>query len=438
MPITRLKDKADIPKVNNDCSVRDIVTKMLQEIEKNKEDAVLQYAKDLDGWNGQVDQVIMTDEEIKEACDSVPEELRNDIDCICNQIRLFAEKQLESLSSFECTLPHGVICGQKIIPLEVAGCYVPGGRFAHIASAVMSCMTATVAGVKNIVCCSPPSCDGKIHPAIVYAAKTCGAHYILKLGGVQAIASMAYGLFTGRKADILVGPGNRFVAEAKRALFGQCSIDIIAGPTELLIIADDNADAEIISVDLVSQAEHGFDSPVWLVTNSKDIGEKVLQRVPELIETLPSSNADAARTAWRDYGEIILCENRQEMVDISNEYSAEHVEVLCEDLDWWHCNLKNYGSLFLGEETTVTYGDKCSGPNHILPTRRVANYSGGLNVLKFVKQCTYQKIPDKESTRTIAPLAARISRAEGMEGHARSADVRLSKYFPNDTFKTSY
>lgn len=438
MGFTRVKDKAVSPKINNDNSVRDIVAEMLQKIENNGEEAVLTYAKELDGWNGTSDQILMSETEINEACDSISMDIRKDIDSICAHIKLFAEKQKESLKEFECTLSHGVVCGQKLIPLQVAGCYVPGGRFAHVASAVMSCMTANVAGVQNIICCSPPSCNGKIHPAIVYAAKKCGAHYILKLGGVQAIGSMAFGLFTGKKADILVGPGNRFVAEAKRALFGKCSIDIIAGPTELLILADDNADSEIVAVDLVSQAEHGYDSPVWLVTDSKEIADYVNKRVPELIDDLPSSNGDAARVAWRDYGEIILCDSKDDMVDVANEYSAEHVEVLCANLDWWHQNLVNYGSLFLGEETTVTYGDKCSGPNHILPTRKVANYSGGLNVLKFIKQCTYQKIPDKESTRSIAPLAARISRIEGMEGHARSADVRLAKYFPDETFKLSH
>ena len=247
---------------------------------------------------------------------------------------------------------------------------------------------------------------------------------------------MAYGLFTGYKADILVGPGNRFVAEAKRALYGQCSIDIIAGPTEIMILADDTADAELIAVDLVSQAEHGLDSPVWLVTSDRRIANKVIERVPQLIAELPKENV--AGIAWNDHGEIIICDSREEMVKVSDEYSPEHLEVFCEDLEWWHSNLRNYGSLFLGEETTVTFGDKCSGPNHILPTRRVGNYSGGLNALKFVKQCTYQRIPDKESTRTIAPLAARISRVEGMEAHARSADVRLKKYFPNESFNLSH
>jgi len=319
------------------------------------------------------------------------------------------------------------------LPVNVAGCYVPTGRYAHIASAYMSIATAKAAGVPCIIASSTPYQGKSVHPYVLYAMQTAGADHIMTLGGVQAIASMAYGLFTGKKADFIVGPGNKFVAEAKRTLFGKVGIDVFAGPSEVAVIADETADAEVVAIDLVGQLEHGHESPGWLFTTSKQLAEKVMKLIPQYIEKLPPTAKDAAYCAWRDYGEVILCDSREEIVQISDEYSSEHLEVHCQDLDWWLDNLTCYGSLFLGEETTVTFGDKVSGPNHILPTKAAGRYSGGLSAHKFLKVLTWQRM-DRESTRQIAQTSSRISRLEGMEGHARASDVRLSKYFPDDTF----
>jgi sulfopropanediol 3-dehydrogenase len=250
---------------------------------------------------------------------------------------------------------------------------------------------------------------------------------------VQGVAALAHGLFTGRPADIIVGPGNRFVAEAKRLLFGRVGIDVIAGPTESAVIADDSADPAIVTADLVGQTEHGPDSPVWLITSSRALGEQVLALAPSFIAALPELARQAAEAAWRDHAEVVLVDSRDEAVQVSDKYACEHVQVMARDLDWWLANLSNYGSLFLGEETTVAYGDKCSGPNHILPTRGAARYSGGLSVGKFIKTVTWQRL-NREASRTVGQVAARISRLEGMEGHARTGDVRLAKYFPEQTF----
>jgi sulfopropanediol 3-dehydrogenase len=302
-----------------------------------------------------------------------------------------------------------------------------------VASAIMSIATAKVAGVKNVIACSAPRGNEGVHPAILYTMSLCGADQILALGGVQAVAAMTFGLFTGKEADIIVGPGNRFVAEAKRILYGRVGIDMFAGPTEILVIADKSADTDIIAMDIVSQVEHGPDSPGWLIVDDKNIAEQVESKILALIDDLPELQKNASGAAWRDYGEIILCENREEMCQISDRYAPEHLEVLAEDLEWYLETLTNYGSLFLGEETTVTFGDKCSGTNHILPTKGVARYSGGLSVGKFTKTVTYQKAT-RDGNREMAAVAARISRVEGMEGHARAGDIRLAKYFPEEKF----
>jgi len=256
-----------------------------------------------------------------------------------------------------------------------------------------------------------------------------GADTILTLGGVQAVASLAFGLFSGRRADVFVGPGNKFVAEAKRLLFGRVGIDVFAGPSEIAIIADASADPEIIAADLVGQAEHGHESPAWLISLDRALAERVMARVPERIAALPPIARDAAAAAWRDYGEVVVCDSREEAARISDEYAAEHLEVHCADLPWWRDRLVNYGSLFLGEETTVAFGDKCSGPNHVLPTKAAARYSAGLSVHKFLKPLTWQQAT-REGAKRLAEITARISRLEGMEAHARTADLRLAKYFP--------
>ncbi len=341
--------------------------------------------------------------------------------------------KLNSLSEFETELSPGLITGQRLIPVNTAGCYIPGGRYAHIASAVMSVTTAKVAGVKNVIACSPTRGDEGVHSSILYTANLAGVDTMLALGGVQGVAAMAFGLFTNHPADILVGPGNRFVSEAKRILYGRVGIDLFAGPTEIAIIADETADPEIVASDLAGQAEHGPDSPAWLITTSQSLAEAVIARVPYYISRLDEPNRTAAESAWREYGEVVLVESREEAVVQSDHYAPEHLEVQATDLGWWLKHLSNYGSLFLGEETTVTYGDKCSGPNHILPTKGAGRYTGGLSVAKFIKTVTWQRMT-REANRDVGAVSARISRSEGMEGHARSGDIRLQKYFPNDSF----
>ncbi len=406
------------------------VRTMLREIEQGGQRKVLEYAQKLDGWEKEV---VVSQQEIEQAATSLPEQIKQDIRFSHERVKTFAEAQLASMGEFETELSPGLFCGQRLVPVQTAGCYIPGGRYAHIASAIMSVTTARVAGVINIIACSPTHGERGVHPAILYAANYAGADTILHLGGVQGVAALAFGLFTGNAADILVGPGNRFVAEAKRILFGRVGIDMFAGPTEVLIIADETADPEIIACDLASQAEHGPDSPAWLISTSASLADKVIELMPEYIERLTEPNRSTAQSAWRDYGEVVVVDSREEAVQVSDRYASEHLEVHCQDLDWWLENLNNYGSLFLGEETTVSYGDKCSGTNHILPTKGAARYTGGLSVAKFIKVLTYQRM-NQQANRDVGAVTARISRAEGMEGHARSGDDRLYKYFPGEEF----
>ena len=407
--------------------IRNTVGEILDSIRNRGETAVREYAAKFDNWKRDF---ILSEDEIQQLTTSVPQQVKDDIDFAYDQVYGFALKQRESLLEFEAELYPGVILGQRLVPCKCAGCYVPGGRFAHAASAIMSVATSKAAGVPFVVACSPPRGES-INPAVAYALTLAKADAIMAIGGVQAIATMAFGLFTGKPADIIVGPGNALVAEAKRLLYGEIGIDVFAGPTESMIIADETADPMIVAVDLVSQAEHGVDSPVWLVTDSKKLAEKVIEIMPKVINDLP--HPEAALSAWNNYGEVILCRDRNEMADVSDEYAAEHVQIIAEDLDWYLQQLENYGSLFLGEACTVAYGDKVSGTNHILPTKKAGRYSGGLNVGKFIKTLTYQRLtPD--ANRKIAAVASRISRVEGMEGHARSADIRLRKYFPDEKF----
>ncbi len=410
------------------------VSEMLKKIEEQGEQQVIDFTKSFDGWDGDI---LASEETIKAAEAQLTEQMKADIQFAYDRVKRFAEAQLDALKEFEVELSPGLFAGQKLIPMNTAGCYIPGGRYSHIASAIMSITTAKVAGVKNVVACSPARPDVGINPAVLYTMKLCGADYMLALGGVQGIASMANGLFTGKKADILVGPGNRFVAESKRQLYGKVGIDMFAGPSEIAIIADESADPEIVAVDLVGQAEHGFDSPAWLFTTSDSLAEQVMKRVPELIATLPDTAKQAASASWDDYGEVVVCDTREEIVKISDDYAAEHLEVQTSDLDWWLQNLSNYGSLFLGEESTVAFGDKCSGPNHILPTKGAAKYTGGLSVSKFIKICSFQRLSE-EANREVAAVTARISRLEGMEAHARTGDARLAKYFPQESFELGY
>lgn len=413
--------------------VRDKVQAILDAIEAGGEDAARSYAQEFDRWDGEI---VVSAEARAEAADKVSRKLKDDIRFARDNVRRFAEIQKAALTDNQIEIIPGLVAGQKQIPVSAAGCYAPGGRYAHVASAIMTATTAKVAGVGHITACSPPKPGEGIHPAVLYAFDACGADTILNLGGVQGIAAMAFGLFGTPPARVLAGPGNQFVAEAKRILYGRVGIDMFAGPTESMVIADASADPEIVAWDLVGQAEHGYNSPVWLISLDKELAEKVAELVPQLIGQLPELNRDNARAAWNDYGEIMLCADRNEAVRVSDEYASEHLQIQAEDLDWWLETLTNYGSLFLGEETTVAYGDKVSGPNHVLPTKGAAHYTGGLFVGKFMKTVTWQR-STPEANRQIAQACARISRLEGMEGHARTADIRLAKYFPGDDFDLS-
>lgn len=420
MTVTYLKQALPRP-VSENSDIRDIVRVMLSNIERGGEDAVRDYAVRLDGWTGAV---VLSDAERQAACNRVPDELKRDIRYAHANIRTFAEAQKATIQDCEVEVIPGLIAGQKQIPVNAAGCYVPGGRYSHIASALMTITTAKVAGVRHITAVSPTRPETGIPDPIIYAMEVAGADMILNLGGVQAIAAMAQGLFGCEPADILVGPGNSYVAEAKRMLFGEIGIDMFAGPTDSLIIADSSAETETVSWDLVSQAEHGADSPVWLVTTDRALAEGVLARVDALIDSLPEPNGPAARVAWRERAEVILCDTNEEAAAISDRYAPEHLQVMAADLDWWLERLTCYGSLFLGKETTVPFGDKISGPNHVLPTSGAARYTGGLSVHKFTKTVTWQRATEAAS-HELASRAARISRFEGMEGHARAAELRL-------------
>lgn len=409
---------------------RKVAGEMLAAIEKRGEAAVREYAENLDRWTGDI---VVSAAEMERRTRDIPPQIKRDIEFATERVRRFANAQKESLREFATEVAPGLTAGQRLVPVNVAGCYVPTGRYAHIASAYMSIATAKAAGVPTVIAASTPYKGEGIHPQVLYAMKVAGADVVLTLGGVQAIAALAYGLFTGKPADIIVGPGNKYVAEAKRVLFGKVGIDVLAGPTEIGIIADDSADPAIVASDLVGQAEHGHESPAWLITLSEELGKDVMQRVPKLIEKLPATAREAAGAAWRDYGEITFCNDREEAAQVSDRYAPEHLEVHARDLDWWLARLTCYGSLFLGEETTVAFGDKASGPNHILPTKGAARYSGGLSVHKFMKALTWQRMT-REANRELAQVTARISRLEGMEAHARTADDRMDKYFPGEKF----
>lgn len=399
----------------------DQVALMLAVIETEGEDAVRRMARQFDRWEGDI---LLSDAERARAIARVPEDVKRDIRYAHDNIRRFAEAQRASVTDCEIELAPGLVAGQKLIPVSAAGCYVPGGRYAHVASALMTITTAKVAGVPQITAASPAKPGQGIPDAIVFTMDLAGADAILALGGVQAVAAMAGGQFGLPKADILVGPGNQYVAEAKRQLFGPVGIDVVAGPTDSMILADATASPETVAWDLVGQAEHGHNSPVWLVTNDTGLAQSVLAMVPRLIDTLPEPNAQNARRAWETHGEIVLCDSFEEMARVADDYAPEHLHVQAKGLDWWLNRLRVYGSLFLGAETTVAFGDKCAGPNHVLPTSGAARYTGGLSVHKFLKTVTWQRAT-VEGARPVAEATARISRLEGMEGHARTADIRL-------------
>ena len=424
MTISYIK-KADKTASSDEVETRERVQEVLKEIETKRDDGIREISRKFDKYEGDV---IVSQEKIEEVIKSLDQKVKDDVQFSYDRVRSFAEHQLKHLNNnFEVELSPGLFAGQKLIPVNSVGCYVPGGRYNNIASAVMSITTAKVAGVKNVIAASPPKDANGANPIIIYTANLCGADVIMNCGGIGAIGAFAYGCFGNPEVDMIVGPGNQYVAEAKRILYGKVGIDLFAGPTEIGIIADHTADKEMIAVDLVGQAEHGPNSPAWLYTTDKELCDYVMKRLPELIAELPETSRNNADAAWRDYGEIVLCDTNEELCQVSDEYAPEHLEVQAENLDWWLDKLKNYGSLFLGEETTVAYGDKCSGTNHILPTKGAAKYTGGLFVGKFIKTVTFQRMT-KESNKEVGAAAARISRLEGMEAHARTGDARLRKY----------
>ena len=424
MTVSYIK-KADKTASSDEVETRQRVQEVLKEIETKRDDGIKEISRKFDKYEGDV---IVSQEKIEDVIKSLDQKVKDDVQFSYDRVRSFAEHQLRHLNNdFEVELSPGLFAGQKLIPVKSVGCYVPGGRYNNIASAVMSITTAKVAGVKNVIAASPPKDENGANPIIIYTANLCGADVIMNCGGIGAIGAFAYGCFGNPEVDMIVGPGNQYVAEAKRILYGKVGIDLFAGPTEIGIIADHTADKEMIAVDLVGQAEHGPNSPAWLYTTDKELCDYVMKRVPELIAELPETSRNNADAAWRDYGEVVLCDTNEELCQVSDEYAPEHLEVQAENLDWWLDKLKNYGSLFLGEETTVAYGDKCSGTNHILPTKGAAKYTGGLFVGKFIKTVTFQRMT-KESNKEVGAAAARISRLEGMEAHARTGDARLRKY----------
>ncbi|MFD3191744.1 histidinol dehydrogenase [Sedimentitalea sp. HM32M-2] len=410
--------------------VRETVETLLAEIQSGGEAKIRELASRFDKWDGDI---VVSKERIEAAKSQIPDQVRKDIIFAHDNIRRFAEAQKATISGCSLEIVPGFWAGQRHIPIDSAGCYVPGGRFSHVASAIMTVTTAKVAGVKHVTAVSPPRPGVGIPPAILFTLDLCGADTVLNLGGVQGVAAMAHGLFGAEKADILVGPGNQFVAEAKRILFGEIGIDMFAGPTDSMVIADAAADPFLVAWDLVGQAEHGYNSPVWLVTDSRELAESVMASVPGMIASLPELNRQSAEAAWRDYAEVILCDTREEMVQVANRYAPEHLQVQAANEDWWLENLTSFGSLFLGEETTVAFGDKSAGTNHVLPTSGAARYTGGLSVHKFMKTVTWQR-STREGARPIAEATARISRLEGMEGHALTAEHRLKKFFPETEF----
>ena len=428
MAIKYLKKAIKTPS-SDDHKTRATVQNILNDIEKRREEGIKEITKRFDKYEGDI---IVSKEKIDEASKKVDQKTKDDIKFAYERIKKFAEYQLKSMNNdFEVELSKGLFAGQRLIPVDTAGCYIPGGRYAHISSAVMAITPAKVAGVRKIICASPPKDKNGANAGIIYAANLCGADVILNLGGIAAIASMTYGCFENPPVDFLVGAGNQYVAEAKRILYGKVGIDLFAGPTEIAIIADKSADKEIVAADIVGQAEHGYNSPGWVFTTDKAVADYVIKRIPELIRELPEGPRSSDEPAWNDYGEVILCDSNEDMAKISDQYAAEHLEVHAENLEWWLKRLRNYGSLFLGEETTVAYGDKCSGPNHILPTKGAGRYTGGLFVGKFIKTLTFQRM-SRGANKIVGATAARLARAEGMEAHARTGDIRLKKYGYNN------
>jgi sulfopropanediol 3-dehydrogenase len=401
------------------------VAAMLREIEQGGLDAVRRFSRELDAWDPE--SFVVSDEEFERAADSLDDSLKRHIAFAQNQISTFAKAQRATLSELEVGVGEGVVLGHRLIPVATVGAYVPGGRYPMLASSFMTVLVAKVAGVERVVACAPPQRERGIHPAMLYAMRTSGADAVICLGGVQALAAMAFGLIEGLPAvDMLVGAGNAYVAEAKRQLFGRVGIDLLAGPTEVLVIADETADPRLVAADLLGQAEHGPNSPAGVIAIGEEVGAAVMREVEDLLQTWPT--ADIAGDAWRQHGWIAAVASDEEAMKVADEFAYEHLEVHVDPgkLDDYLARLHNYGSLFLGQEATVAYGDKAVGTNHVLPTAGAARYTGGLWVGKFLKTCTYQRLT-AEGTRLVAPAVEAIATAENFAGHALTATIRRER-----------
>ncbi len=420
---TWLKERAAAPAVATDQSVRQTVEGVIADIEARGDAAVRDYSIKFDKWDRA--DFRLSAKEIQGCIDQLSGQALKDIEFAQKQVRNFAQVQRDALKDVEVETYPGVVLGHKNIPVNSAGCYVPGGKYPLLASAHMSVITAKVAGVKRVATCAPPF-EGKFAPAIVAAQALAGADEIYCLGGVQAVAAMAIGTASIKPVDMLIGPGNAYVAEAKRQLFGRVGIDLFAGPTEILVIADDTTDAEMCATDLLGQAEHGPDSPAVLLTTSRKLAEQTREEVARLLTILPT--APIASKAWASFGEIILCENDDEMVEIADKLAFEHVQVMTKDPDYFLKNMTNYGALFLGERTNVSYGDKVIGTNHTLPTKKAARYTGGLWVGKFLKTCTYQRVLTDEASVLMGEYCSRLCALEGFSGHGEQANIRVRRF----------
>lgn len=406
-----------------DEKVSAIVSETLKKIESDGDKAVRELSEQFDKWSPE--SFRLSDGQIQDIADQIPEQTKTDIAFAQGNIRKFAEAQKGSMKDIEVEMEPGIILGHKNIPVDSVGCYVPGGRYPMVASAHMSVLTAKVAGVSRVIACTPPI-NGEIPKETVYAMHKAGADEIYILGGIQAMGAMALGTENIESTDMIVGPGNAFVAEAKRQLFGKVGIDLLAGPTEVMVIADETSDPEMIATDLLGQLEHGPTSPGVLITTSKDIADKTVEEIERQLKILETG--EVARESWEEYGQIILVENNEEALKIADELAYEHVEILTEDEDYFLDNMKNYGALFVGPRTNVAFGDKVIGTNHTLPTKQAAKYTGGLWVGKFIKNVTYQRITSDEKSVKIGEYAARLCKLENFSGHAEQGLLRVRKY----------
>ena len=422
--IRYIKKRSESNNVSEDkSSIEETVRSILSDIRERGDAALEHYSGHFDNWSPESFQ--LSEDEIDAAISKLNKSEIEDIKFAQNQIRHFAQKQLETMNELEVETLPGVFLGHKHIPIENVGCYVPGGRYPMVASAHMSVLTAKVAGAKRVIACAPPY-NGGAHPATIAAMHFAGADEIYLIGGVQAIGAMGIGTEEIEPVNMIVGPGNSYVAEAKKQMFGEIGIDLIAGPTETLVIADDTSDGEICATDLLGQAEHGPTSPAILITDSEKLAKDTLSEIDRLLDILPTANI--TKGSWENFGEIILCEDQEDMLIEANKLAYEHVQVMTKDPSYFLKNLKNFGSLFLGQETNVAYGDKVIGTNHTLPTKEASKYTGGLWVGKFLKTCTYQRVENKDTSAQIGEVCSRLCMLEGFAGHAEQANIRVRRY----------